>query len=380
MRTLIMTALLSGLALGGFAQKSKITSAFNHLKWQELDKAKAAIDLAAEHEDTKDFWKTWLYRSRVYIAIANDTAAKWQAMRLEALNTAFDSWVKFDSYDQKKENKTDIKNEVVRGLLNPVYMGGGQAFQAGDFQGAYDYFTVSVKLHEKLGLMDTVAVYNSALAAENAQKWAEAEAMYMKAIAANYKAEQNFNDLAIMYYKKAQDVDKALEILGKGREAFPQNGQMLLNELEIFLGNNKFDEALANLNLAVEKDPNNHILFFARGMIYNNRDNFEEAEKNYMKSLELNPGHYDSNFNLGALYFNKGADMITKAGDIADDKEYEKAKAEGDEVLTKAIPYLEKALEIKPDDKDAMSSLMQLYGRTNQSDKYNAIKARMEGN
>ena len=55
MRTLILTVLMSSLFLGGFAQKSKITSAFNHLKWQELDKAKEAIDLASEHEDTKDF-------------------------------------------------------------------------------------------------------------------------------------------------------------------------------------------------------------------------------------------------------------------------------------------------------------------------------------
>ncbi len=380
MRSLILTVLMGSLFLGGFAQKSKITSAYNHLKWQELDKAKAAIDLASEHADTKDFWKTWLYKARVYIAIANDTSAKYKPMKLEALNTAIDAYVKFAGYDQKKQNKEDVKEEALRCVYAQAYAGGGQAFQNADYKGAYDFFQVSARLHDAIGLMDTVAVYNSALAANNAGDWANAEANYRKCIKANYKAEDNFNDMSMMFYKKAEDVDKALAVLKEGREAFSSNSPMLLAELEIFLGTNRFDEALSNLNLAISKDSTNHILYFARGMIFNNKSKFKQAEKNYLKAIELKPDHYDSNFNLGALYFNEGADVITKAGDIPDFKEYEVAKKKGDAILVKAIPFLEKALEIRPDDKDSMSSLMQLYGRTNQSDKYNEIKARMEGN
>ncbi|HAS34877.1 MAG TPA: hypothetical protein DCS15_00215 [Flavobacteriales bacterium] len=380
MRTLILTVLMSSLFLGGFAQKSKITSAFNHLKWQELDKAKEAIDLASEHENTKDFWKTWLYKARVYIAIANDTAPKYQPMKLMALNTALDAYIKFAGYDQNKQNKEDVKKEALRGILAQAYAGGGQSFQNSDFKGAYDFFQVSARLHETIGLMDTIAVYNSALAAENAGDWANAELNYRKCIEVNYKAESCFNDMSMIYYKKADSVDKALEVLAEGRKAFPSNSPMLLAELEIFLGSNRFDEALSNLNLAIKNDSSNHILYFARGMIFNNKSKFKQAEMNYLKAISLKPDHYDSNFNLGALYFNQGADMITKAGDIPDFKEYEIAKKKGDAVLVKAIPYLEKALEIRPDDKDSMSSLMQLYGRTNQSDKYNEVKARMEGN
>ena len=46
-------------AISLLAQNNKVQSAWNGLKNKELDKAKAAIDLAAEHDDTKNDTKMW---------------------------------------------------------------------------------------------------------------------------------------------------------------------------------------------------------------------------------------------------------------------------------------------------------------------------------
>ena len=49
-----------------FAQNSKVVSAYNYLKYDELGNAKAAIDLASENASTASKAKTWYYKGKVY--------------------------------------------------------------------------------------------------------------------------------------------------------------------------------------------------------------------------------------------------------------------------------------------------------------------------
>jgi len=58
------------------AQNAKVQTAWRQLQDYEtskdvssLTKAKEAIDLATNHEDTKDKAKTWIYRARIYYAL-----------------------------------------------------------------------------------------------------------------------------------------------------------------------------------------------------------------------------------------------------------------------------------------------------------------------
>ena len=51
---------------------------------------------------------------------------------------------------------------------------------------------------------------------------------------------------------------------------------------------------------------------------------------------------------------------------------------EANAVYAKALPYMEKAHEINPEDVYAMRSLQELYYRLKQTDKYNEIKAKLD--
>ncbi len=50
----------------GYAQKANIQSAYNYLKYDQLDKAKEAIDAAVTTESTMNSDKAWYYRGLVY--------------------------------------------------------------------------------------------------------------------------------------------------------------------------------------------------------------------------------------------------------------------------------------------------------------------------
>ena len=66
----LFTALLAlGFALN--AQTLQVQSAMSDLKRGYLNKAKAAIDKACDHESTKDDPKTWYYAGLIYSMIGD---------------------------------------------------------------------------------------------------------------------------------------------------------------------------------------------------------------------------------------------------------------------------------------------------------------------
>lgn len=135
---------------------------------------------------------------------------------------------------------------------------------------------------------------------------------------------------------------------------------------------------MKHLAIAKADDPSNYSLHFAEGIIYLNQNKYDEAIVDLTKSVELKPDLYDSQYGLGAAYINKASDMFVKANDIMDVNKYNAAIEEAMAVFAKALPYMEKANELKPDDLYAMRSLKELYYRLKMTDKYNALKARLD--
>jgi hypothetical protein len=57
--------------------------------------------------------------------------------------------------------------------------------------------------------------------------------------------------------------------------------------------------------------------------------------------------------------------------------EYQKLKVEADNFLKNALPYLEKASEINPQDMNTLVSLQQIYTRLKSTDKLTAVNQKI---
>ena len=77
-----------------FAQKSAIQTAYNYLRYDDLDKAKEAIDQAATNPSSNTISKTWYYRGQIYHAIYESTKEPFQALKPGSLDQAFLSYEK----------------------------------------------------------------------------------------------------------------------------------------------------------------------------------------------------------------------------------------------------------------------------------------------
>jgi tetratricopeptide (TPR) repeat protein len=107
-------------------------------------------------------------------------------------------------------------------------------------------------------------------------------------------------------------------------------------------------------------------------------NDFDNAITELSKSTELKPDLYDTQYGLGAAYINKASDMFVKANEIMDVKKYTEAVDQANAVYAKALPYMEKAYQLKSDDVFAMRSLKELYYRLKMTDKYNEVKAKLD--
>jgi tetratricopeptide (TPR) repeat protein len=159
---------------------------------------------------------------------------------------------------------------------------------------------------------------------------------------------------------------------------FPDDKTITLQLIDLYIKSGKNAEAQKYIKIAKESDPTNYTLYFAAGIIYLNEEKYDEAIVELQKSIEINSEVFDTQYGTGAAYINKAAEMFKAANEIMDVKKYSEAVDQANAVYAKALPFMEKAYKLNPDDTYTMESLKELYYRMKQTDKYNEVKAKLD--
>ncbi len=369
------------ISFGAMAQKGKVTSALSYIDQGLLDKAKEAIDQALVDEKSKDWFNTYFAKGKLCQASFESENPKFKAFYPDPLEEAFVAYEKAMELDPKGTMKKKIiTNMIYNSLAVNLYAQGSAKFEAKEFDAALKSFENQIKITESdmyAGAIDTGMYYNAALAASNSGKQEVAIKYFEKCAEMKYLGITPYFQMA-QSYQVLGDTAKAEAILTSLSTKFPDDKDVTLNLIDLYIKSNKTDEALKYIKVAKEKDPNNFSLYFAAGIIYLNTNRNDEAIVELSKSIEIKPDVYDTQYGLGAAYINKAADMFVKANEIMDVKKYSEAIDQANLIYTKALPSMEKALQLKPDDVYSMNSLKELYYRLKMTDKYNAIKAKLD--
>lgn len=389
MRRLVAVVLFVVSANMMYAQGAKVLNAYNYLQDGELAKAQSEIEPAITNEKTKVDGKTWYYRGQIYEQIYFSEEERFASLKDGSLLKAIESFGKAIELGSKRINMNDVNDRYQR-LAAFSYQEGVESFNAKSYADAVKYFETCYSVRMEAGSVDSGAIYSAAVAALNGKMYEEAEKDFRKAIEINYSLEDSYINLANLY-KEQGDKEKYKATLAEARKALPNSQELITAEINIYLESKEFDKALENLNVAIQNDPNNFLLFFVRGNIYDSkqasmlndgkkdesRPFFEKAKEDYTKALSIKEDYFDAAYSLGALYYNRGAEMLNEANMISDDAKYKAAKDKADQQLRDALPYLEKAHALQPDDLSTMTSLKELYARTNQMDKYKAMSEKL---
>ncbi|MCB0793159.1 MAG: tetratricopeptide repeat protein [Flavobacteriales bacterium] len=389
-----LRTILAGAALALFcglsAQNSNVVNAYNYLKDGELAKAVEYIEPAIAHEATSAKEKTWRYRGDIYrqIALGDDETLRSQFPG--SMKIAIDSYLKAKELDTKESYKIEITQNL--GALQSASLNqGNAAFGQKDFQRAIELYGNSEQIAAAFGQIDTNAIFNSALAYESAGDAPKAIERYQKCLELGFNKADVYRYLASLQRKNG-DLDGAINTTKAGRKTHPENKDLVIDEMSFLLEAGRSEEAETSVQAALANDPDNAVLYSVLGSLYDAKANPKEgeappeevmkewsgkAEEAYKMSIEKDPDFFDAYFNIGVLYNNRAAFEYEKIKDIKSDSEYMKAKKAADDIYLNAVPYFEKAHNLKPDDVQTIQQLMKLYAKTSDQAKYDEMKAKL---
>lgn len=410
--------LVAAMPFTGFAQTAKVTTAWRNLEdyktsgdIQALEKAKEAIDLATAHAETSQEAKTWLRRGEVYMALyehtlraetekqadpAKKVALGYQLTPTSDLDVAQEAFRKTLELDKKKSYTREAKEPLKRSASHyenkgvSLYNSKLYAEAVPAFEKAYEVRTVL-----NPGTIDTTNIVNIAVSAEKGKVYDKAKEYYQKLIDIKHgKGGNNYTSLANVYMA-AGDTTGAMEVIRKGRTAFPDDIDLLITETNHYLKKDQKEAAIANLKAAIAKKPNDPTLYLVLANTYDRMANpkdadgrdaakpanydqlITDAETNYKKAIELSPDNVDALYSLGALYFNYGVGIGRAADSIKDMAKYNAENKRASEQFEKALPHLEKAHKLSPSDRSTMIALKQIYARLNQPEKVKEINDKL---
>ncbi len=388
-RTILLFALLISVA-GAYAQKGKVATAQTLKDSQKLDKALEAINEAIDPNNEKaaksiPWSKTWEVRGEIYRAIYQSKDENIKKLAENPLDVALESFKKAIELDTKGNGGNSVKISLTL-LVSDFTDLAVKAFNDNNYELALNCFESILEI-ENLPIMkegettavDTVIIFNAGLAAYNAEKYDDAIKYYKEAAKYEYNGARTYELIASSYFSK-QDTVGALSVLQEGFNKYPESSSIMVQMINIYLNSNKVDDAMKYLELAIKQDPENASFYFAQGSLFDKLSETEKAITSYEKAIELKDDYFDAYYNLGAIYYNKGVKQLDVANAVPTNKpdKYEEEKAKADVEFEKAIPYMEKASEVNPEDTFSLESLKTLYYRLKMMDKFDEVNKKLE--
>ncbi len=283
----------------------------------------------------------------------------------DALFKAYDSYAKAYDLDANKKNTKKI-TEAMQGLGNKMITEASAAYNLGNYENALKYFEGSLACsgHATVNITDTMVIYNTGLVARAAKNYEKAIVYFKKSIDLGYEQEGS----TLAYYaglvREQGDTTKAMEILARAFVKYPKNQEILIGLINGYLTSGKnLSEVLPYIKQGLENEPNNASLYYAEGIVYQNLNDFENAVSSFKKATELNPNFFGAYYSLGALYYNKAVEIQNAASMELNDTKYEKMVKDMEAEFKNSIPYLTKAHELMPNERQVVESIRNIYNR-----------------
>jgi cytochrome c-type biogenesis protein CcmH/NrfG len=414
MKQLLITLIGALMIFQAHGQSDRVTSAWNNLKYNELESALENIKAASEYEDTKNDAKTWLYLGHVYFSIDTTSNAEFADLVKAPKDKAVDAYAKAMALDESGRYGTKIQNNAVR-LGVALFNAGAQDYNSAlkakkqkdtaafkkNFEKSLNHFERHFKTRElagkyasyinqsltQNGIDPKKTLLYAGYSAYQTEDYAKAIKYLRQLVKADSEKEDAYLFLSNVYLAKG-DTTKALDVIDSGRMNVPESEGLQNRMLVIYQQSGQVNKLTANLRSSIERNPEDLEKYRVLSSTYEqlarkarDRENSTKAEA-YKDSarqvrkqlLAVDPGNYKANYNLGIMHYNIGVDKVKKAQEMSDIDKVTKLEDEATDEFNEAIPYLEKAFHKDCQDQNLYKSLKNIYSRTGQPEKAKNLK------
>jgi tetratricopeptide (TPR) repeat protein len=175
------------------------------------------------------------------------------------------------------------------------------------------------------------------------------------------------------------ETDKAIAAIKDARKINPEDLNLLLSEADLYMKLGDKDKFKVLMQEAIKRDPENAILYYNLGVINTEQGQFEDAMNYYKKSIELDPTYEASYLNLVGLILEGEAPLVDQMNELAtstkrsDYEKYDRLKAEREELYKSCLPFLEKLIDINPNNIEALKTAKNIYYTVGENEKFKLI-------
>lgn len=349
-----------------------------------IQKAKDAIDAAAQHESTMNQAKTWHYYAVIYYKIG--AYPEFVEVDPEAFAKVLVAVDKIKELDQDYYMRMGQElASYVRAIDNTYYQLGVDSFNEGKYEEAMQDFQKANEAANKIGAVDDAAMINLATCAIKIGNYNVAAETYEMLIAKGYDEASNYAGL-INAYRELGQGEKSIETINTARAKYPDDPQLVNEMINTYLTLHREAEIVDQIEAMAQKFTEQPVYYFILGTIYGNRESavydLEKALEYYGKAIAEDEKYADAYYNAGALLIDKASEIYDEANK-KDPSEYANFKAylaatdamsdEAKSYDERALPFVEKTYELLPDDPAVKQALRGIYTRLKMMDKAKAL-------
>jgi tetratricopeptide (TPR) repeat protein len=394
MKKQIIALSLGLITIGTFAQKNELKAAEKAIKKQDYTTAITSItsvDAMANAMDAKYMAKYYFLKGQAYAGkkdykvaakAFNDLMAyekesgkaKYTGKAAPMLNNLITevSNKAIALYNDDKDYKNASENFYLTYLLSPTDT--SFLFNAAVSSSLAEDYDVALKHYKELksigynGISTQYLATNKASGAEeNLGSKTQRDTMVKLGQYSNPRDESSESKRTSIVKSIGQilvtqgKVDEAIVAVKEAREMNPKDLNLLLTEADLYIKLDKMDKFGELMKEAIELDPNNPTLFYNLGVVNAGQDKTEEAKEYYKKAIELKPDYADAYMNLAALILAEEKAIVEEMNkNLSNFDKYDELEGKQKDVYRKALPYLEKADELKRST-DTVRSLLNIY-------------------
>jgi len=394
-------------------------NAFNNGNYEEAEKVLSEVMKNPNSLKEKDRANGWYFlgKSKSFL-ISNamsvqspDVLSKYKGFDLDAYNC----FKKVLESPGGKKLKSSVEKEI-ENISYVLFNSGNTYYLLGESSPALKYYNSAAEIAETYGMKDDYQVYNlrgqTLLTVGDSIK---AYTDFSKAIKHYEMKSSEIPDASIgyAYYFQAvidlysnNNIDKALKQVQSGTKLIEKESDRLnaliqnpgdlslpmmgaqekqfanisdaLSRLELDIYRNypeKYTEAIAKFEASLKENPNDDNLWLVYGNMIETKD-MDAAYDAYKKAIDINPKNGVAQFNAGANRVNKGADYARKANEEFDFSKAQKWQDMVNEEFKSALPHLEKAHELEPENVYIIEALLQVTIQLEMMEDYKTYKAK----
>lgn len=356
MKKVLFSILCMAVSYGAFAQKSEITEA--EKAWnlyttigssqplakqlEALNKGLEHTDKATTHEKSKALPKGWSTRALIasQIAYVDTVDAANSAAKVKIAEDALAQVKTLDTKNEEKDNVENASKNITAAITNTAL----RAYNKKDYETALKGFDGLLVRNPN----DTSMYVNAGLTAKSIKKYPEAIGYFKKAIALNSKdSKVLYQDAINMTLTELKDTTAGLAMLDEAIAKFPEDGDLLGVQTDIYINKGDIEKSQASLNKLLTKEPGKPVY----------------------------------NFLLGNTYFKQAQDLQEKRNKVDQIKkkaEFEALTKKMNTLIDQSIPFYNKALETDPKYIPSLEALKIIYAFKSDSQKYEEMSKRLK--